>query len=71
MTYLPNKQWEYKIIDLIHEDETLNSEELLNKYGLDRWELITIVMSRNINNALIVNAYLKREKAPDETVKVP
>jgi hypothetical protein len=69
--YLPNKLWEYKIIDLIHEDETLNSEELLNEYGLDRWELITIVTSRNVNNALTVNAYLKREKAPDETVKVP
>jgi len=69
--YLPNKQWEYKIIDLIHEDETLNSEELLNEYGLDRWELITIVMFRNINNALTVNAYLKREKAPNETIKVP
>jgi hypothetical protein len=69
--YLPNKLWEYKIIDLIHEDETLNSEELLNEYGLDRWELITIVTSRNVNNALTVNAYLKREKAPDETVKMP
>jgi hypothetical protein len=68
---LPNKQWEYKIIDLVHEDETLNSEELLNQYGLNRWELITIVSSRNINNALTVNAYLKREKAPDETVKMP
>jgi hypothetical protein len=68
--HLPNKLWEYKIIDLIHEDETLNSEELLNQYGLERWELITIVTSRNVNNALTVNAYLKREKAPDETVKV-
>ncbi|MGA3060279.1 MAG: hypothetical protein ABSD92_07910 [Candidatus Bathyarchaeia archaeon] len=68
---MPNKQWEYKIIDLVHEDETLNSEELLNQYGLNRWELITIVSSRNINNALTVNAYLKREKAPDETVKMP
>jgi hypothetical protein len=68
--HLPNKLWEYKIIDLIHEDETLNAEELLNQYGLERWELITIVTSRNVNNALTVNAYLKREKAPDETVKV-
>jgi hypothetical protein len=68
---LPNKQWEYKIIDLIHADETLNSEELLNEYGIDRWQLVTIVKSRDINNVLTVNAYLKREKAPDETVKAP
>jgi len=56
-------KWEYVSIALVK--GVLNAgvktqEELLNKYGLDEWELVSIV-ALQINQSFEVVAYLKRE----------
>jgi len=56
-------KWEYVSIALVK--GILNAgvktqEELLNKYGLDGWELVSIV-ALQINQSFEVVAYLKRE----------
>ena len=56
-------KWEYVSIALVK--GVLNAgvktqEELLNKYGLDEWELVSIV-ALQINQSFEVVAYLKRQ----------
>jgi hypothetical protein len=42
-------------------------EDLLNKYGLDGWELVSIV-ALQINQSFEVVAYLKRELSNDSVL---
>ena len=56
-------KWEYVSIALVKgilEFGVKTQEELLNKYGLDGWELVSIV-ALQINQSFEVVAYLKRE----------
>ena len=56
-------KWEYVSIALIKgilDAGVKTQEELLNKYGLDGWELVSIV-ALQINQSFEVVAYLKRE----------
>ena len=56
-------KWEYVSIALvkgIQDAGVKTQEELLNKYGLDGWELVSIV-ALQINQSFEVVAYLKRE----------
>ena len=56
-------KWEYVSIALVKgllESGVKTQEDLLNKYGLDGWELVSIV-ALQINQSFEVVAYLKRE----------
>ncbi len=56
-------KWEYVSIALVKgiiEAGVKTQEDLLNKYGLDGWELVSIV-ALQINQSFEVVAYLKRE----------
>jgi len=56
-------KWEYVTIALVKgilDAGVKTQEELLNKYGLDGWELVSIV-ALQINQSFEVVAYLKRE----------
>jgi hypothetical protein len=56
-------KWEYVSIALVKgilDAGVKTQEELLNKYGLDGWELVSIV-GLQINQSFEVVAYLKRE----------
>jgi hypothetical protein len=56
-------KWEYVSIALVKgilDAGVKTQEELLNKYGLDGWELVSIV-ALQINQSFEVVAYLKRE----------
>jgi len=56
-------KWEYISIALIKgilDAGVKTQEELLNKYGSDGWELVSIV-ALQINQTFEVVAYLKRE----------
>ena len=56
-------KWEYVSIALVKgilDAGVKTQEDLLNKYGLDGWELVSIV-SLQINQSFEVVAYLKRE----------
>jgi hypothetical protein len=56
-------RWEYVSIALvkgIKDAGVKTQEEFLNKYGLDGWELVSIV-ALQINQSFEVVAYLKRE----------
>jgi hypothetical protein len=56
-------RWEYVSIALVKgvlDAGVKTQEELLNKYGSDGWELVSIV-ALQINQSFEVVAYLKRE----------
>jgi hypothetical protein len=56
-------KWKYVSIALVKgilDAGVKTQEELLNKYGLDGWELVSIV-ALQINQSFEVVAYLKRE----------
>jgi hypothetical protein len=56
-------KWEYVSIALVKgiiDAGVKTQEDLLNKYGLDGWELVAIV-ALQINQSFEVVAYLKRE----------
>jgi hypothetical protein len=56
-------KWEYVSIALVKgiiDAGVKTQEELLNKYGSDGWELVSIV-ALQINQSFEVVAYLKRE----------
>ncbi len=56
-------KWEYVPIALVKgilDAGVKTQEELLNKYGLDGWELVSIVVLQ-INQSFEVVAYLKRQ----------
>jgi hypothetical protein len=56
-------RWEYVSIGLVKgilDAGVKTQEELLNKYGSDGWELVSIV-ALQINQSFEVVAYLKRE----------
>ncbi len=56
-------KWEYVSIALVKgilDAGVKTQEDLLNKYGLDGWELVSIV-ALQINQSFEVVAYLKRE----------
>jgi hypothetical protein len=56
-------RWEYVSIALVKgilDAGVKTQEDLLNKYGLDGWELVSIV-ALQINQSFEVVAYLKRE----------
>jgi hypothetical protein len=56
-------KWEYVSIALVKgilDAGVKTQEELLNKYGLDGWELVSIV-ALQINQSFEVVAYLKRQ----------
>ena len=56
-------KWEYVSIALVKgllESGVKTQEDLLNKYGLDGWELVSIV-ALQINQSFEVVAYLKRQ----------
>ena len=56
-------KWEYISIALVKgilDAGVKTQEELLNKYGSDGWELVSIV-ALQINQSFEVVAYLKRE----------
>ena len=56
-------KWEYVSIALVKgiiDAGVKTQQELLNKYGLDGWELVSIV-ALQINQNFEVVAYLKRE----------
>lgn len=56
-------KWEYVSIALVKgiiDSGVKTQEDLLNKYGLDGWELVAIV-ALQINQSFEVVAYLKRE----------
>jgi hypothetical protein len=57
-------KWEYASITLIkiqRETGLTTDNQLLDKYGLEGWELVSVVPIQ-ANNVLEVIAYLKREK---------
>jgi len=63
-------KWEYVSIALVKgiiDAGVKTQEELLNKYGLDGWELVSIV-ALQINQSFEVVAYLKRELRNDSTL---
>jgi hypothetical protein len=56
-------KWEYVSIALVKgiiDSGVKTQEDLLNKYGLDGWELVAIV-ALQINQSFELVAYLKRE----------
>ena len=56
-------KWEYVSIALVKgilDAGVKTQEELLNKYGLDGWELVSFV-ALQINQSFEVVAYLKRQ----------
>jgi hypothetical protein len=56
-------KWEYVSIALVKgiiDAGVKTQEDLLNKYGLDGWELVAIV-ALQINQSFELVAYLKRE----------
>jgi hypothetical protein len=58
-------KWEYASIALIkiqRETGLTTDKQLLDKYGLEGWELVSVVPIQ-ANNVLEVIAYLKREKS--------
>ncbi len=62
-------KWEYVSIALVKgiiDAGVKTQEDLLNKYGLDGWELVSIV-ALQINQSFEVVAYLKRELRNDNT----
>ena len=64
-------KWEYVSIALVKgilDAGVKTQEELLNKYGLDGWELVSIV-ALQINQSFEVVAYLKRELRTDSILK--
>ena len=63
-------KWEYVSIALVKgiiDAGVKTQEDLLNKYGLDGWELVAIV-GLQINQSFEVVAYLKRELRNDGIV---
>ena len=63
-------KWEYVSIALVKgilDAGVKTQEELLNKYGLDGWELVSIV-ALQINQSFEVVAYLKRELKNDSAL---
>jgi len=63
-------KWEYVSIALVKgilDAGVKTQEELLNKYGLDGWELVSIV-ALQINQSFEVVAYLKRELRNDSVL---
>ncbi|MGA3060129.1 MAG: DUF4177 domain-containing protein [Candidatus Bathyarchaeia archaeon] len=63
-------KWEYVSIALVKgiiDAGVKTQENLLNKYGLDGWELVSIV-ALQINQSFEVVAYLKRELRNDSTL---
>jgi len=63
-------KWEYVSIALVKgilDAGVKTQEELLNKYGLDGWELVSIV-ALQINQSFEVVAYLKRELKNDSVL---
>ena len=63
-------KWEYVTIALVKgilDAGVKTQEELLNKYGLDGWELVSIV-ALQINQSFEVVAYLKRELRNDSVL---
>jgi len=64
-------KWEYVSIALVKgilDAGVKTQEELLNKYGLDGWELVSIV-ALQINQSFEVVAYLKRELRNESALK--
>ena len=64
-------KWEYVSIALVKgiiDAGVKTQEDLLNKYGLDGWELVSIV-ALQINQSFEVVAYLKRELRTDSILK--
>ena len=60
-------KWEYVSIALVKgiiDAGVKTQEDLLNKYGLDGWELVAIV-ALQINQSFELVAYLKRELKND------
>jgi len=63
-------KWEYISIALVKgilDAGVKTQEELLNKYGSDGWELVSIV-ALQINQSFEVVAYLKRELRNDSVI---
>jgi hypothetical protein len=63
-------KWEYVSIALVKgiiDSGVKTQEDLLNKYGLDGWELVAIV-ALQINQSFEVVAYLKRELRNDSVL---
>ena len=63
-------KWEYVSIALVKgiiDSGVKTQEDLLNKYGLDGWELVAIV-GLQINQSFEVVAYLKRELRNDSVL---
>jgi hypothetical protein len=63
-------KWEYVSIALVKgilDAGVKTQEELLNKYGLDRWELVSIV-ALQINQSFEAVAYQKRELRNDSAL---
>jgi hypothetical protein len=63
-------KWEYVSIALVKgiiDAGVKTQEDLLNKYGLDGWELVAIV-ALQINQSFEVVAYLKRELRNDSAL---
>jgi Domain of unknown function (DUF4177) len=63
-------KWEYISIALVKgivAAGVKTQEELLNKYGLDGWELVSIV-ALQINQSFEVVAYLKRQLRNDSVL---
>jgi len=63
-------KWEYVSIALVKgiiDAGVKTQEDLLNKYGLDGWELVSIV-ALQINQSFEVVAYLKRELRKDSVL---
>ena len=63
-------KWEYVSIALVKgiiDAGVKTQEDLLNKYGLDGWELVAIV-ALQINQSFEVVAYLKRELRNDSVL---
>ena len=63
-------KWEYASIALVKgilDAGVKTQEDLLNKYGLEEWELVSIV-ALQINQSFEVVAYLKRELRNDSVL---
>ena len=63
-------KWEYVSVALVKgiiDAGVKTQEDLLNKYGLDGWELVSIV-ALQINQSFEVVAYLKRELRNDNVL---
>ena len=57
-------KWEYMSIGLFNEQRTTGltgDKQVLDKYGLEGWELVTIIKLETTKGLELV-AYLKREK---------